>query len=44
MVAFLACLRHHAHQELGTRFRWPLRSALVYDFEVGALERLEELV
>ena len=39
-----AYLRHPAHQELGARFGESLRSALIYDFEVGGLERLDGLV
>src|SRR5262245_44602514 len=37
-----AYLRHPAHQELGARFNQSLRSALVYDFEVGGIERLAD--
>lgn len=44
MAGLQAYLRHPAHEELGVRFRQSLRSALVYDFEVGGLERLDELV
>ena len=33
-------LRHPAHAELGARFGQALSSALVYDFELGALEDL----
>jgi hypothetical protein len=33
-------LRHPAHEELGVRFGQSLRSALVYDFEVGGPEEL----
>ena len=36
-------LRHPAHQELGARFNQSLSSALIYDFEVGGLEELEDL-
>jgi hypothetical protein len=35
-----AYLRHPAHENLGVRFGQSLRSALVYDFEVGGLEEL----
>jgi Stress responsive A/B Barrel Domain len=35
-----AYLRHPAHDDLGARFGQALRSALVYDFEVGGLEEL----
>ena len=35
-----AYLRHPAHDDLGARFGQSLRSALVYDFEVGGLEEL----
>jgi hypothetical protein len=33
-------LRHPAHDELGARFGQSLRSAVVYDFEVGGVEDL----
>jgi hypothetical protein len=36
-------LRHPAHVELGARFGQSLSGALVYDFEVGGVERLREL-
>ena len=36
-------LRHPAHEELGARFNQSLSSAWIYDFEVGGLERLQEL-
>jgi hypothetical protein len=35
-----AYLRHPAHEDLGARFGQSLRSALVYDFEVGGPEEL----
>jgi hypothetical protein len=35
-----AYLRHPAHEDLGVRFGQSLRSALVYDFEVGGPEAL----
>jgi len=35
-----AYLRHPAHDELGVRFGQSLRSAVVYDFEVGGVEDL----
>lgn len=35
-----AYLRHPAHDELGARFGQSLRSAVVYDFEVGGVEDL----
>ena len=35
-----AYLRHPAHDDLGARFGQSLRSALVYDFEVGGPEEL----
>jgi hypothetical protein len=35
-----AYLRHPAHEELGVRFGQSLRSAVVYDFEVGGVEDL----
>jgi hypothetical protein len=35
-----AYLRHPAHAELGARFGQALRSAVVYDFEVGGVEEL----
>ena len=31
-------LRHPAHDELGVRFAQSLSAALVWDFEVGAVE------
>jgi hypothetical protein len=39
-----AYLRHPAHEELGARFYESLSSALVYDFEVGGVEVLNELL
>jgi hypothetical protein len=33
-------LRHPAHEDLGERFGRALRSAMVYDFEVGGAEEL----
>ena len=38
-----AYLRHPAHEDLGARFNQSLRSALIYDFEVGGLEVLSGL-
>jgi Stress responsive A/B Barrel Domain len=38
-----AYLRHPAHVALGARFSQSLSSALVYDFEVGGEEFLDEL-
>lgn len=38
-----AYLEHPAHAELGRHFGQSLRSALVYDFEVGGLELLARL-
>jgi hypothetical protein len=35
-----AYLRHPAHADLGGRFGQSLKSALVFDFEVGGLEEL----
>lgn len=43
LAGLQAYLRHPAHDELGARFNQSLRSALVYDFDVGGLERLEDL-
>lgn len=37
-------LRHPAHVELGARFGQSLSGALVYDFEVGGVERLGDIV
>ena len=37
-------LRHPAHEELGRLFSESLSSALVYDFEVGGLEGLADLI
>ena len=34
-------LRHPAHDELGARFGEALSAALVYDFEVGGIEKLQ---
>ena len=39
-----AYLSHSIHEELAARFSGALRSALIYDFEVGGLEMLETLV
>lgn len=39
-----AYLRHPAHEELGARFGQSLSSALVFDFEVGGLEKLKDFV
>jgi hypothetical protein len=36
-------LRHPSHDELGARFRTSLSSALVYDFEIVAGDRLHHL-
>jgi hypothetical protein len=38
-----AYLRHPAHDELGRRFGTTLSAALVYDFEVGGLDLLDDL-
>jgi len=43
LAGLQAYLRHPAHGDLSTRFRQSLGSALVYDFEVGGLERLDGL-
>jgi hypothetical protein len=43
LVGLQAYLRHPAHQELGARFSQSIESALVYDFEVGGIERLDGL-
>jgi len=37
-------LRHPAHEELGARFYQSLSSALIYDFEAGGVEGLENLM
>ena len=37
-------LGHPAHQELGARFNQSLSAALVYDFEVGGMAELKNLV
>jgi hypothetical protein len=37
-------LRHPAHVELGARFGQSLSGALVYDFEVGGVDRLGDIV
>lgn len=44
LAGLQAYLRHPAHEELGVRFRQSVSSALVYDFDVGGLERLDGLV
>ena len=36
LAGLQAYLRHPAHEDLGARFNQSLKSALVYDFEVGA--------
>ncbi len=36
-------LRHPVHDELGSRFSQVLESAMVYDYQVGGMELLEEL-
>ena len=43
LEALQTYLRHPAHEELGARFNESLSSALIYDFEVGGLEGLENL-
>jgi Stress responsive A/B Barrel Domain len=43
LAGLQAYLRHPAHDALGASFNKSLRSALVYDFEVGGLERLANL-
>jgi stress responsive alpha/beta barrel protein len=40
LAGLQAYLRHPAHGELGARFGQSLRSAVVYDFEVGGVEEL----
>jgi hypothetical protein len=40
LAGLQAYLRHPAHDELGARFGQSLRSAVVYDFEVGGIEDL----
>jgi hypothetical protein len=37
-------LRHPAHEILAARFYQSLDSALIYDFEAGAIEELKKLV
>ena len=37
-------LGHPAHEELGARFNQSLSAALVYDFEVGGMAELKNLV
>jgi len=39
-----AYLGHPAHEDLGVRFTRALASALIYDFEVGGMERLATMV
>lgn len=43
LAGLQAYLLHPAHTELGTLFGRSLSSALVYDFETGGLEVLEDL-
>ena len=40
LAGLQAYLRHPAHDVLGVRFGQSLRSAVVYDFEVGGVEDL----
>ena len=37
-------LRHPVHEELGARFYQSLSSTLIYDFEAGGVEGLENLM
>jgi hypothetical protein len=37
-------LEHPAHEELGARFNQSLSAALVYDFDVGGMAELKNLV
>jgi stress responsive alpha/beta barrel protein len=37
-------LRHPVHEELGVRFYQSLSSTLIYDFEAGGVEGLENLM
>jgi hypothetical protein len=43
LAGLQAYLRHPAHEALGASFNRSLSSALVYDFEVGGIERLANL-
>ena len=43
LAGLQAYLRHPAHDALGARFNTSIRSALVYDFEVGGIEMLSGL-
>jgi len=43
LAGLQAYLRHPAHDALGARFNQSYRSALIYDFDVGGLERLAGL-
>jgi len=43
LAGLQAYLRHPAHHDLGARFGQSLTSALVYDFDVGGMERLAGL-
>src|SRR5437773_12439842 len=43
LAGLQAYLGHSAHEELGARFGQSLTSALVYDFEIGALQDLAGL-
>jgi hypothetical protein len=44
LAGLQAYLRHPAHVDLGARFGQSLSGALVYDFEVGGVERLGDIV
>lgn len=43
LAGLQAYLRHPAHDELSARFHESLDSALVLDFDLGGMEKLEEL-
>src|SRR5262245_47385659 len=44
LAGLQAYLNHPEHAELGARFNESLRSALIYDFEVGALDSLAAML
>ena len=43
LAGLQAYLAHPAHVDLGQRFNEAMESALVYDFEVGGIERIDAL-
>lgn len=43
LAGLQAYLQHPAHEELGARFYTALSSAMVFDYEVGGVEKLAEI-